>query len=268
MRSFRIAMVCVLAAAMRLHAAEAQLDLVWSDDFDGKSLDESKWEVIVNGRGGGNKELQYYRKENVRVENGMLIIEARKEKFTGPDGARDYTSAKIRTKNKGDWTYGRIELRAKLPKGKGIWPAIWMMPTDNRYGNWPNSGEIDIMEMLGHEPDRVHGTLHYGDRVKRRMEKGDSYKLSNATFADDFHVFALEWEKGKISWSIDGHVYQTQSDWHTRDGAFPAPFDQRFHLILNVAVGGTWPGDPDATTPLPAPMVVDWVRVYQKKENK
>jgi beta-glucanase (GH16 family) len=260
----------VLAAVGMRGVCEEQpkWELVWSDEFEGKLLDQSKWEFVINGRGGGNNELQYYRKENVRVENGMLIIEARKEKFNGPDGSRDYTSAKVRTKGKGDWTYARIEVRAKLPRGKGIWPAIWMMPTDNHYGNWPNSGEIDIVELVGHEPDRVHGTLHYGDREKRRMEKGESYKLKGGTFADEFHVFGLEWEKGKISWSVDGQVYQTQSDWHTRDAAFPAPFDQRFHLILNVAVGGTWPGNPDGTTQFPAPMVVDWVRVYQKKEIK
>jgi beta-glucanase (GH16 family) len=265
MKFLRALIVLSLLVATGMREEESKWQLVWSDEFDGKSLDQTKWELIVNGRGGGNKELQYYRKENVRIENGMLLIEARKEKFTGPDGSRDYTSAKIRTRAKGDWTYGRIEVRAKLPKGKGIWPAIWMMPTDNHYGNWPNSGEIDIMELVGHEPNRVHGTLHYGDRQKRQMEKGDSYQLKPGTFADDFHIFALEWEQRKITWSVDGVVYQTQKDWHTRDAPFPAPFDQRFHLILNVAVGGTWPGNPDATTNFPASMLIDWVRVYQKK---
>jgi beta-glucanase (GH16 family) len=195
----------------------------------------------------------------------MLLIEARKEKFTGPDRSRDYTSARLRTLGKGDWKYGKIEVRAKLPKGKGIWPAIWMMPTDNRYGNWPSSGEIDIMELLGHEPGVIHGTLHYGDRVKRHLEKGEKFTFSKGTFADEFHVFGLEWEEGKISWSVDGKVYQTQKDWHTRDAGFPAPFDQRFHLILNVAVGGIWPGEPDEKTEFPCAMVVDWVRVYQRK---
>jgi len=265
MKFLRVALVLGLLAAMGMRGEEAKWELVWSDEFEGKSLDEKKWEVIVNGRGGGNKELQYYLKENVRVEKGMLVIEARKEKFNGPDGARDFTSAKIRTKGKGDWTYGRIEVRAKLPNGKGIWPAIWMMPTDNHYGNWPNSGEIDMVELVGNEPNRVHGALHYGDRQKRQMQKGDSYHLKTGTFADDFHVFGLEWEKGKISWSVDGVVYQTQSDWHTRDAEFPAPFDQRFHLIFNVAVGGSWPGNPDGKTEFPCGMVVDWVRVYQRK---
>jgi beta-glucanase (GH16 family) len=265
MRAFRAVVIFALMMLMGMQQQEAKWELVWKDEFDAKELDQSKWEVIVNGRGGGNGELQYYRKENVQVADGLLVIEARKEKFNGPDGARDFTSARIRTKGKGDWKYGRIEVRAKLPKGKGIWPAIWMLPTDNRYGNWPSSGEIDIMEMLGHEPQRVHGTLHWGDRVQRHMQKGEVFHLGNGTFADEFHVFGLEWEERTISWSIDGKVYQTQKDWHTRDAAFPAPFDQRFHLILNLAVGGAWPGDPDAKTDFPATMLVDWVKVYQKK---
>src|SRR6266513_697425 len=177
--------------------------LVWKDEFDGDALDASKWEVIINGRGGGNGELQYYLKENLRVSDGMLLIEARKEKHTGPDGTRDYTSARIRTKNKGDWKLGRVEVRAKLPKGKGIWPAIWMMPTDNRYGNWPNSGEIDIVELIGSEPNQVHGTLHYGDRDKRQLEKGQSYKLEKGTFADHFHLFRLDWEENCMRWYVD-----------------------------------------------------------------
>jgi beta-glucanase (GH16 family) len=267
MRLWRVVVILGLLAAMGMGgvAEEAKCEMVWSDEFEGKELDQTKWEVIVNGRGGGNKELQYYVKENVKVSEGMLVIEARKENFKGPDGTRDFTSAKIRTKGKGDWKYGRIEVRAKLPKGRGIWPAVWMMPTDNRYGNWPDSGEIDIAELVGHEPGRVHGTLHYGDREKRQMEKGESYKLSKGTFADEFHVFGLEWEKEKISWSVDGVVYQTQKAWHTRDAGFPAPFDQRFYLILNLAVGGTWPGEPDGKTEFPCGMVVDWVRVYQRK---
>jgi len=265
MKLFLVIIILSPLATMGIAQDQPKWELVWSDEFDGNSLDQSRWEAIVSGRGGGNKELQYYRKENARVADGMLTIEARKEKFAGPDGPHDYTSARLRTKGKGDWKYGRIEVRAKLPKGKGIWPAIWMMPTDNRYGNWPNSGEIDIMELLGHEPQRVHGTLHWGDRAKRHLQKGEAFDLSGGTFADEFHVFGLEWEEGKMSWSVDGKVYQTQKDWHTRDAAFPAPFDQRFHLILNVAVGGTWPGNPDEKTQFPAAMVVDWVRVYQKR---
>jgi beta-glucanase (GH16 family) len=240
-------------------------ELVWSDEFDGQALDRSKWEFEVNASGGGNRELQYYVTNNLSVRDGFLTIEARQERYTGPAGTRDYTSSRIRTRRKGDWLYGRIEVRAKLPKGKGIWPAIWMMPTDNHYGPWPNSGEIDIMELLGHEPAKVHGTLHYGDAVKRHEFKGSSYALRASTFAEDFHVFQLDWDRRAMTWSVDGKLYQTQTNWHTRTNSFPAPFDQRFYLILNLSVGGNWPGSPDATTAFPQAMIVDYVRVYRKQ---
>jgi beta-glucanase (GH16 family) len=237
--------------------------LVWSDEFDGHTLDPSKWGFEVNARGGGNNELQYYVTNNVRVRNGLLSIEARREHYAGPEGARDYTSSRIRTRFKGDWTYGRFDIRAKLPKGKGIWPAIWMLPTDQHYGGWPNSGEIDIMELLGHEPNKVHGTLHYGDTVKGHASQGASYMLAQGSFSDNYHVFRLDWEPGEMRWYVDDHLYQTQTNWHT--SAFPAPFDQRFHLLLNLAVGGNWPGKPDSTTVFPQAMIVDYVRVYRKK---
>jgi len=239
--------------------------LVWNDEFDGQALDASKWDVEVNARGGGNHELQYYVTNNVRVREGMLFLDGRKERYTGPEGTREYTSARIRTRFKGDWTHGRFDIRARLPKGRGIWPAIWMMPTDNRYGGWPNSGEIDIMELLGHQPNTTHGTLHYGDPVKGHLYQGTNYSLANGSFADDFHVFRLDWQPAAMRWYVDGQLYQTQTNWHTRSKPFPAPFDQRFHLILNLAVGGDWPGNPDATTSFPQAMVVDYVRVYRKK---
>ena len=264
-------LACIALAAFLLasHANGANeprgWELAWSDEFDGQALDLSKWEFEVSGSGGGNNELQYYLTNNVRVRDGFLTIEARKEHHMGPAGTREYTSSRIRTRRKGDWLYGRIEVRAKLPRGKGIWPAIWMMPTDNHYGGWPNSGEIDIMELLGHEPGKVHGTLHYGDLVKRSDHKGASYTLPVRTFADDFHVFELDWQPGAMRWSVDGTLYQTQTNWHTRTNAFPAPFDQRFHLILNLAVGGNWPGPPDAMTTFPQALIVDYVRVYRKQ---
>ena len=139
-----------------------------------------------------------------------------------------------------------------------------MMPTDERYGGWPNSGEIDIMELLGHEPNKVHGTLHYGDAARRHASQGASHTLAQGSFSDDFHVFRLDWEPGAMRWYVDDHLYQTQTNWHTRTHVFPAPFDQRFHLILNLAVGGNWPGHPDSTTVFPQAMAVDYVRVYRK----
>ena len=238
--------------------------LVWQDEFDGDSLDFSKWEIEVNAFGGGNHELQIYtdRQENVRVENGLLVIEAHKG-TTGISGTdREYSSGRLRTKNRGDWKFGRFEVRAKLPAGQGIWPAIWMLPTEDRYGGWARSGEIDIMEMKGQEPNTVLGTLHYGGAWPDNIYTGDSYKLSEGTFADDFHTFAVEWQEGKIEWYIDGQLFQTQSEWSTTGGTFPAPFDQEFHLLLNLAVGGDFLGPPDESTAFPSKMLVDYVRVY------
>jgi beta-glucanase (GH16 family) len=152
-------MACLTAlllctATPALHTAETLpgWNLVWSDEFSGNTLDRSKWEFEVNARGGGNNELQYYITNNARVQDGILTIEARKERYTGSQGTREYTSSRIRTRHQGDWLYGRFDIRARLPQGKGIWPAIWMLPTDNRYGGWPHSGEIDIMELVGHKP--------------------------------------------------------------------------------------------------------------------
>lgn len=236
---------------------------VWQDEFDGPEIDPNKWSFIIDGRGGGNNELQFYtdRPENARIEGGALVIEARAERHMG----RLYTSARLRTLAKGDWAYGRIVARARLPQGQGIWPAIWMLPTDNVYGSWAASGEIDIMELVGHEPDTVHGTLHYGDRWPNNVHSGDSFRLAGgAIFADDWHTFRLDWEPGEFRWYVDDELYQTQTRWHTASADFPAPFDQRFHLVLNLAVGGNWPGPPDETTVFPQTMQVDFIRVFQK----
>jgi len=255
-----------LSCILTLSAAEPSgWELIWSDEFDGPAIDLSKWEFEVNARGGGNNELQYYVTNNAQVRDGQLAIEARREKHTGPEGTRDYTSSRIRTKRKGDWQYGRLDIRGKLPQGKGIWPAIWMMPTDEKYGGWPHSGEIDIMELLGHEPNKVHGTLHYSRPGGRHTSTGTNTTLVTGSFADDFHVFRLDWAPGVMRWYVDDRVFQTQTNWQSRANPFPAPFDQRFHLILNLAVGGNWPGNPDATTTFPQAMLVDYVRVYRKK---
>ena len=250
-----------------VRAAEnpAGWELVWSDEFDGDSLDRSKWEFEVNASGGGNRELQYYVTNNVHVRDGLLTIEARKERYTGPEGTREYTSSRIRTRRKGDWIHGRFDIRAKLPQGKGIWPAIWMLPTDERYGGWPHSGEIDIMELLGHEPKKVYGTLHYTDARRRHTSSGTNSVLSSESFAEDFHVFRLDWEATAMRWYVDDKSFYTATNWQSGTNAFPAPFDQRFHLLLNLAVGGNWPGNPDATTQFPQAMMVDYVRVYRKK---
>jgi beta-glucanase (GH16 family) len=238
--------------------------LVWQDEFDGPAIDANRWEFEVNARGGGNNELQYYVTNNAWVSNGCLYLEARRERYTGPEGTREFTSSRLRTLNRGDWRHGRFEIRAKLPTGRGFWPAIWMLPTDNAYGGWPRSGEIDIMEIIGHKPNVLHGTLHYANLKGVHTFHGTNTTLRTGTFADDFHVFGLEWRTNEFRWFLDQQLYQVQTNWPSKVGAFPAPFDQKFHLILNVAVGGNWPGAPDVKTVFPQAMVVDYVRVYGK----
>ncbi|MFY9252529.1 MAG: glycoside hydrolase family 16 protein [Fuerstiella sp.] len=246
--------------------ASSKLKLVWSDEFDGDSLDYSKWGVEQNAFGGGNNELQIFtdRPENVRVEKGNLILEAHKDNAGISGTVREYSSGRIRTKHRGDWKYGRIEVRAKMPKGQGLWPAIWMLPTDEQYGGWAASGEIDIMEFRGQNEQEVLGTLHYGGGWPKNTFSGSSFKLKEGSFSDEFHTFAVDWEEGKMVWSVDGTPYQTQTKWHSDGAKFPAPFDQRFHLLLNLSVGGHFVGNPDATSTFPQQFLVDYVRVYQK----
>ena len=239
--------------------------LVWADEFDqtdGSAPDPQKWNQQEGGSGWGNGELQYYTKGtgNSFIENGMLVIEAREGYMLG----RDYTSARLTTQFKGDWTFGRFEVRAKLPNTPGIWPAIWMLPSRAAYGSGPAGGEIDIMELIGKEPSRAYGTLHFGNPPER---SSGWYDLpSGVTYADDFHTFAVEWEPDEIRWYVDDTLFHSASEWFTsgrKDAKFPAPYDQDFHLLLNVAVGGTWPGSPDETSVFPQSMIVEYVRVYQ-----
>ncbi|MCA9059637.1 MAG: glycoside hydrolase family 16 protein [Planctomycetaceae bacterium] len=240
--------------------------LVWSDEFDGPQLNFSQWETEVNAFGGGNHELQIYtdREENVRIENGRLILEARRDHHGIAGTVREFSSGRIRSKHRGDWKYGRMEVRARLPHGQGLWPAIWMLPTEEKYDGWASSGEIDIMEFKGQEPDTVWGTLHFGKSWPDNEHQGTTWKLPRGTFSDDFHTFALEWKAGEMKWFVDDTLYQTQTKWNSAGGPFPAPFDQKFHLILNLAVGGQFVGAPDATTTFPSRMEVDFVRVYQR----
>jgi beta-glucanase (GH16 family) len=264
-----LGLVSLFVCAATTRAADASWNPVWSDEFNGRAIDRAKWEFEVNAQGGGNHELQYYtdRAENARIENGCLVLEARPERYRGAEGTRDYTSARLRTRQRGDWKYCRVEVRAQLPRTQGLWPAIWMLPTKNAYGDWPHSGEIDIMELLGHEPNKVYGTLHYADRkTGLHAYHGGSFVLPRGTFADDFHVFAVEWEQREIRWYVDGVRYATETNWQTDRAPYPAPFDQTFHLVLNVAVGGDWPGNPDRTTVLPQQMRVDYVRVYERRK--
>ncbi len=235
--------------------------LVWADEFNTAGLpDPSRWGYNQGGGGWGNNELQFYtagRKENAWVENGNLVISARKENYRG----RKYSSARMITKNKGDWKYGRIEVKAKLPKGKGIWPAIWMLPTKSAYGGWPKSGEIDIMEFVGYMPDSVFGSVHtglYNHTIGTQRTEGIVLK----DLATAFHVYAIEWTEEKISFLIDDKKYYEFKNERTGSGAWP--FDQEFHLILNIAVGGNWGGKYGVDDAIfPQTMQIDYVRVYQ-----
>lgn len=240
-------------------------NLVWADEFNGTSLDLTKWTpqigdgCDINLCGWGNNELEYYRAENATVAGGTLKIIAKRETF----GNRNYTSARLRTINKGDWTYGRFEARMKLPTAQGMWPAFWMLSTDDTYGGWPRSGEMDIMELVGKEPDRAHGTIHYGNAFPNNSSKTASYQLNSGIFSDAFHTFAMEWEPGVIRWYVDDFLYSTK----TTGDVIPLtwPFNRRFHLLLNLAVGGNWPGSPNGSTAFPQTMEVDYVRVYEGK---
>jgi beta-glucanase (GH16 family) len=253
-------LACLLPAVTKSQPYE----LVWQDEFDGTQLDLTKWQPQIGTGcpalcGWGNNELQYYRSQNATVSGGFLTITAKQESF----GGSSYTSARLRTLNRGDWTYGRFEMRAKMPIGRGLWPAFWMLSSDEEYGTWAASGEIDIFEYLGHRPNEVLGTLHYGGGFPDNVYSSRTYRLSSGTFHDDFHVFALEWDPYEMRWLVDGKVYATQINWYTTAAPYPAPFDRRFHLLLNLAVGGNLPGPPDATTVFPQQLVVDYVRVYQ-----
>jgi beta-glucanase (GH16 family) len=293
--------------------AVAEWKLVWSDEFDGTEIDKTKWDFdlgtgfwvnMPNPWGGfwvngwGNDELQCYtsRPENAYVKDGMLHIRALKQSYE----QSSYTSARLKTRQHRDKTplftktYGRFEFRARLPVGRGLWPALWLMPQDEKYGTWAASGEIDVMESKGHEPRKVHGTLHFGSRWPKNIWVARECPLPEGSTIADFHVYALEWEPGEFRWYVDGRQYSSQTFWwscskteevrknddqgkshvfslsgvHPAGEAnlnpWPAPYDQPFYIIMNVAVGGRFPGNPDASTVFPQEMVVDYVRVYEK----
>lgn len=284
----------LLALALSLPVS-AEWKLTWSDEFDGAEIDRAKWGFregngFVNPAtkqwvpGWGNGELQYYTEDNAFLRDGKLVIEARRE-------ARDgcgFTSARLRTVDREgkvlfDQRYGRFEVRAKLPQGQGLWPAIWMLPTANPYGGWAASGEIDIMEARGQEPGKVLGTLHFGGAWPANAESGGEFLFPEGEDITGFHTYALEWEPGEMRWFVDGRLFSTKRFWWStsrrgpRGGIipagegdlnpWPAPFDKPFHLVLNLAVGGRFLGPPDETTPFPARMEVDFVRVYEWTEG-
>ncbi len=236
--------------------------LVWSDEFDYSGLpDPGKWTFETGGGGWGNNELQYYtnRIDNAEVRDSILVITAREESY----GGRDYTSARIVTYNNGHWwRYGKVEARIKLPYGQGIWPAFWMLGRNFSSVGWPACGEIDIMEMIGGQDrdNTVHGTAHW-DHGGFHAQHGQSITLPSGIFADDFHLFSIEWNEQKIIWRMDGTQYNALDI----TGAELSEFHGEFFIILNLAVGGNWPGSPDSTTVFPQELQIDYVRVHSNQ---
>lgn len=243
-------------------SGQSNWTLVWADEFtqaNGTAPDASKWAYDIGGGGWGNNEWEYYtsRTNNARIENNQLIIEAKQENYLGSS----YTSARLKTQGKAAWTYGRMEARMKLPRGQGIWPAFWMLGTNITSVNWPSCGEIDIMENIGREPTIVHGTIH-GPGYSGGNGIGGGYSLpGNPVFADDFHVYGIEWTTNQIKWFVDGQQFFSVTSASLPGGATWVFTGPQF-LILNLAVGGDWPGYPNGTTVFPQQLVVDYVRVY------
>src|SRR6266478_2508433 len=245
--------------------------LVWSDEFngaDGSAPDSSKWTYDTGGKGWGNSELECYTNlsQNAQVKGGNLVITAMHQlAYACSDGTtRDYTSARLKTQGLFSQAYGRFEARIKIPAGQGMWPAFWMLGNDIGSVGWPKCGEIDIMENIGKEPGTVHGSLHSSSSFFKKSAATAPFSLpAGQNFADDFHLYAVEWEPGTVRFYVDSNLYSTftQAQWPS-GGAWS--FDHPFFILLNVAVGGNWPGSPDATTVFPQQMLVDYVRVYTK----
>ena len=274
--------------------AKPRWKLTWRDEFDGTGVDPAKWDFdIGNGfydykhhqwiAGWGNEELQYYTRDpaNVFVKDSVLHIRALKESLHGCG----YTSARLKTRRRDgsplfNQKYGKFEFRARVPHGKGLWPALWLLPQDDTYGTWAASGEIDVMEILGEQPDKVLSSIHFGSGFPKRELVTHTLPIPNGGTVADWHVYAVEWEPGEMRWSLDGVVWARQDFWwscsKSADGQgleatratdlnpWPAPFDQPFYLVMNVAVGGNFPGPPNAATQFPADLQVDYVRVYER----
>jgi len=244
-------------------------NLLWSDEFNGDTLDDSIWNYEAREPGWTNNELQEYTTstDNAFVKNGNLVIKAIKSEQDGKDY---YTSGKITSQNKQDFMYGKVVVSAKVPEGQGLWPAIWMMPTDESYyGQWPKCGEIDIMEVLGNDTTTSYSTIHYGEP---HAEQQGTITLDKGSFSEDFHEYSVEWEPGEMRFYTDDELVLTVNDWFSAvqgedEKEYPAPFNQTFFVQMNLAVGGNWPGNPDDTTDFDnAEFKIDYVRVYQKDE--
>lgn len=243
--------------------------LTWSDEFTGQagsSPDPTKWVTESGGNGWGNDELEYYtpRPQNVRLENGNLVLEARKEEFKGSDGVnRRYTSGRLKSQGRFSQAYGRFEARVRIPYGQGVWPAFWMLGEDFPAVGWPECGEIDIMENVDIEKSRIQGSIH-GPGYSARKSLTSGFTLPQGSFSDGFHVFAVEWEPQTIRFYADDELYATKTPADLPKGA-KWVFDHPFFIILNLAVGGNLPASPDVSTEFPQRMLVDYVRVYSRR---
>ena len=260
----------------RVRALESQWVLVWRDEFNQAQLDPSKWSREENGYGGGNSERQFYSTDTKysHTSNGTLKISVYRDAHTTVDGkTQPYSSARIRTLHRAQWKYGRFEIRAKMPDGQGMWPAVWLLPSKSPYGAWASSGEIDIIESRGSEVDKTTCALHFGGVWPHNTHLAGAYTFPGKNAAQDFHTYVLEWDKDKICWSVDGVTYKTihKEQWYSkkaRDNPH-APFDQAFHLIVNVAVDGrffegtTQNSDLITESEFPQTLLVDYIRVYQ-----
>lgn len=238
---------------------------IFAEEFDGggsgwAGLDPTKWRVGTGTLGAHNGELQCFRQENVRIVDGVLRLTARDQAVNCDAGRRQYTSGYITTEGNHSWTHGRFEVRARFPAEFGLWPAVWMLPTDQVFGPWPTSGELDIVEAIGRSPDHVVGSAHWLGPDGAELANG--WYVGGDDYIADWHTYTLEWTPDRLTWFVDGIAYHEVRDWVSAVGGPGAPFDQRFHLALSLAVGGTWPQAPNASTEFPATMEVDWVRVY------
>ena len=256
--------------------------LVWSDEFDGDALDDTKWSYELGNwkldekgnyitSGWGNNEQEFYTDKNASVSDGVLTIAARKENYTDAvQGSYEYTSSRITTQHKFSTCGGRIEVRARCDSGKTLWPAIWMLPEDSVYGGWAASGEIDIMEGWGSTPEKICGTIHFGDVWPNNTYLTNDYNFPEGDSSENWHTYAVEWENDEMRWYVDDDLYSTQSDWYSVNRKYPAPFDQNFYLILNFAVGGHFDGidriyaDPATFADGEKHFDIDYVRVYDK----
>lgn len=240
--------------------ADTGWNLAWSDEFNGTSINTSNWKYETGGDGWGNNELEYYtnRSENARIENGNLVVEARKENYNG----MNYTSARLKSQGLKNWTYGKVEARMKLPAGQGVWPAFWMLGENISQVSWPKCGEIDIMEHINNE-SAIHGTIHWDSTGNNtHAQYGAASPNIDVT---QYHVYSIEWDASSIKWFVDGTQYLEANIANNINGT--EEFHKPFFILFNLAVGGNWPGNPDGSTPFPAKMYVDYVRVYQHGDN-